>query len=403
MAHLAAVMSKACRTVGPVAGSTWCPTPPAIALQCRRTAPPTRFYSTAGHTPGAAHGSPGPSAPPSPEGFDRADSHGPPPVALLAREAERDGGADALQFSPLQRRGLGGAGAVLAVGGLGGLAWLHWPLVSLSGLCAGALGCGGALMALAANGKLPNPKQDQSSKAKPLLELKLLNNGHRLKGELEALAKLEAPKALPKDVEQALSAADEASRQARQAVAEDRQKALLAEAETAIAAGADGHAVRRRFRPRLFVFDFNASASGMLRPQSLEGALELLRTQVDFILESASEHDAALLRLTSPGGPVAPYGLAAAQLLRLRDAGVGLTVCVDTVAASGGYMMACTADRIVAAPFAMVGSIGVIAGVPNVHKVLERNDVEFTQVTRGPCKNGVQCAVEVADSPVESE
>merc|ERR1712190_271872 len=97
-------------------------------------------------------------------------------------------------------------------------------------------------------------------------------------------------------------------------------------------------------------------------------------------------YDEALLRLTSPGGQVATYGLAASQLQRLRDAGVRLTVCVDTIAASGGYMMACVADDIVAAPFALVGSIGVIAGVPNIHKILERNEVEFNQFTAGKCK-----------------
>jgi len=107
---------------------------------------------------------------------------------------------------------------------------------------------------------------------------------------------------------------------------------------------------------------------------------------VSFILAAASEHDEALLRLTSPGGGVATYGLAAAQLQRLRAAGVRLHVCVDTVAASGGYMMACVGNTITAAPFAMVGSIGVIAGVPNFHRILERNEVEFQQITAGKYK-----------------
>lgn len=70
-----------------------------------------------------------------------------------------------------------------------------------------------------------------------------------------------------------------------------------------------------------------------------------------------------LLRLESPGGVVHGYGLAASQLQRLRQAGVRLTVAVDKVAASGGYMMACVADRIVAAPFAIIGSIGVVAQI----------------------------------------
>merc|ERR1711920_1094722 len=108
-----------------------------------------------------------------------------------------------------------------------------------------------------------------------------------------------------------------------------------------------------------------------------------------FVLASASEHDEVLLRLASPGGAVPTYGLAAAQLQRIRDAGIRLTICVDTVAASGGYMMACVADHVIAAPFAMVGSIGVIAGSPNFHELLERNQVEFTQVTAGKYKRTV--------------
>jgi serine protease SohB len=143
-------------------------------------------------------------------------------------------------------------------------------------------------------------------------------------------------------------------------------------------------------RPRLFVFDFKpGEGAEAAMPQSTKSRIELLTASVDFILATASKHDEALLRLTSPGGAVSTYGLAAAQLQRLRDEGVRLTICVDTIAASGGYMMACVGDRIVATPFSMVGSIGVIAGVPNLHKVLERNDVEFVQETAGKYKRTV--------------
>ncbi len=78
--------------------------------------------------------------------------------------------------------------------------------------------------------------------------------------------------------------------------------------------------------------------------------------------------------MTSPGGFVSSYGFAASQLERIRKAGVTLAVCIDTVAASGGYMMACIAHTIVAAPFAIVGSIGVVAGVPNVSRLLKKNE-----------------------------
>jgi serine protease SohB len=96
-----------------------------------------------------------------------------------------------------------------------------------------------------------------------------------------------------------------------------------------------------------------------------------------------------LLRLESPGGMVNRYGFAAAQLLRLRDAQLPLTVMVDTVAASGGYLMAAVADRIVASPFALVGSIGVIAQIPNFHRWLQARDIDWEQFTAGKFKRTV--------------
>ena len=57
------------------------------------------------------------------------------------------------------------------------------------------------------------------------------------------------------------------------------------------------------------------------------------------------------------------YGLAASQLDRLRQHNIPLTASVDKVAASGGYMMACVANNIISAPFAILGSIGVTGQV----------------------------------------
>jgi serine protease SohB len=93
-----------------------------------------------------------------------------------------------------------------------------------------------------------------------------------------------------------------------------------------------------------------------------------------------------MLRLESGGGTVNGYGLGAAQLQRLRDAELELTVCVDRVAASGGYMMACVAQQLIAAPFAIVGSIGVVAQMPNFNRWLKKHDVDFEQVTAGEYK-----------------
>ena len=96
------------------------------------------------------------------------------------------------------------------------------------------------------------------------------------------------------------------------------------------------------------------------------------------------------MRITSPGGPVSDYGLAAAQLARLKASGVATTACVDLVAASGGYMLACAAGRVLSAPFAIVGSIGVVAQAPNVHRLLDKSGVEVVQRTAGEYKRTLQ-------------
>ena len=104
------------------------------------------------------------------------------------------------------------------------------------------------------------------------------------------------------------------------------------------------------------------------------------------ILAAAGADDRVLVRLENPGGTVHEHGLAASQLLRVKQHGLQLIVAVDKVAASGGYLMACVADEIIAAPFAIIGSIGVIAQLPNFHRFLEAKGVDFEQVTAGRYK-----------------
>jgi serine protease SohB len=118
-------------------------------------------------------------------------------------------------------------------------------------------------------------------------------------------------------------------------------------------------------------------------------AFVALREEITAILQVARAGDAVYLRLESGGGMVNRYGLAAAQLLRLRDAQLSLTVMVDTVAASGGYLMAAVADKIVASPFALIGSIGVIAQVPNFHRWLQARNIDWEQFTAGKYKRTV--------------
>jgi len=135
---------------------------------------------------------------------------------------------------------------------------------------------------------------------------------------------------------------------------------------------------RTEGRKRLFVVDFN----GDIRATEVAA----LRVLVTTILLDAHEGDAVLVRIENAGGTVHEHGLAASQLARLRAKGIHLTVAVDKIAASGGYLMACVADRIVAAPFAVLGSIGVLAELPNFHRLLERHGVDFELHTAGEHK-----------------
>lgn len=113
---------------------------------------------------------------------------------------------------------------------------------------------------------------------------------------------------------------------------------------------------------------------------------ETFAQEVSAVIEVATTSDEVVVRLESAGGLVHAYGLASAQLDRLREAGLTTTVCIDKVAASGGYMMACTAHHIKAAPFAVIGSIGVVAQVPNIHRFLKRNDIDVELLTAGKYK-----------------
>ena len=114
-----------------------------------------------------------------------------------------------------------------------------------------------------------------------------------------------------------------------------------------------------------------------------------LREEISAILNVAKADDEVLLRLESPGGVVHGYGLAASQLARLKQKGIKLTIAIDKVAASGGYMMACVADHIIAAPFAIIGSIGVVAQIPNIHRLLKKHDVDVDVMTAGEFKRTV--------------
>ncbi|WP_273861512.1 protease SohB [Pseudomonas sp. LA5] len=134
-------------------------------------------------------------------------------------------------------------------------------------------------------------------------------------------------------------------------------------------------------KSRVYVLDFHGDIKAT--------ANEHLRNEITAVLTLATPKDEVVVRLESGGGLVHSYGLAASQLARIRQAGIPLTICVDKVAASGGYMMACIGDRILCAPFAILGSIGVVAQLPNVHRLLKKHDVDFEVFTAGQYKRTV--------------
>lgn len=129
---------------------------------------------------------------------------------------------------------------------------------------------------------------------------------------------------------------------------------------------------------KLFVIHFDGDIKA--------SAVDDLRETITAIILTAKQEDRVLVCLESPGGMVNAYGLAASQLQRLRDANIYLVAAIDKVAASGGYMMACVANEIIAAPFSIIGSIGVVAQLPNFHRLLEKNNIDFEQITAGEYK-----------------
>ena len=156
-----------------------------------------------------------------------------------------------------------------------------------------------------------------------------------------------------------------------------QKKKLKLEAKAAKAKAKHGDTTAAT-KPRVWVIDFKGSMDAH--------EVSSLREEITAVLTVATQQDQVVVRLESPGGVVHGYGLAASQLQRIRDKQIPLTVAVDKVAASGGYMMACVADKIVAAPFAILGSIGVVAQIPNLNRFLKNKDIDVELHTAGQYK-----------------
>jgi serine protease SohB len=168
--------------------------------------------------------------------------------------------------------------------------------------------------------------------------------------------------------------------EAHKASLKEEKKAEKKKAKSAKKSRKKGDAEEER-RKRLYVLEFDGDMKA--------SAADNLREEISAVLPQVEEGDEVLVKVESPGGLVHSYGLAASQLQRIRAAEVPLTIAVDKVAASGGYMMACVANRIIAAPFALIGSIGVLAQLPNFHRLLKKNDIDFELFTAGEYKRTV--------------
>ncbi|EKO3497589.1 protease SohB [Vibrio fluvialis] len=196
------------------------------------------------------------------------------------------------------------------------------------------------------------------------------------KGELEVTNLTEQHKQTVEQLESHLH--DDAFLKARDKAEKKSEKEKNKSREKEVKKAAKSGELDTKRAPHLFVLDFHGSIDAK--------EVTSLREEVTAILAVAQQGDEVLLRLETGGGMVHGYGLASSQLDRLKAAGLPLTIAVDKVAASGGYMMACIADKIVSAPFAIVGSIGVVAQLPNFNKLLKKHDIEFEQLTAGEYK-----------------
>ena len=171
-----------------------------------------------------------------------------------------------------------------------------------------------------------------------------------------------------------------------QTQASELKKAVMSKGDWKVEAKAQkakdkAEAKQEKSRPRAYVVDFKGDLKASAVPS--------LREEISAILDVATENDQIVLRLENYGGVVHEHGLAASQLVRIRDRNIPLLISVDKVAASGGYLMACVATKVFVAPFAILGSIGVIAQLPNFNRMMDSHGVDFEQITAGNYKRNV--------------
>lgn len=199
-----------------------------------------------------------------------------------------------------------------------------------------------------------------------------LTQRKRQRGELRITRLSEQYKEMQEDMSLALLDSHQQKLWHKAQKKKHKQEAKAAKAKAKL------NAPKEKVTPRVYVLDFKGSMDAH--------EVSSLREEVTAVLAVATPQDQVVVRLESPGGVVHGYGLAASQLQRLREKQIPLTVAVDKVAASGGYMMACVADKIVAAPFSIIGSIGVVAQIPNFNRFLKNKEIDIELHTAGQYK-----------------
>ncbi|MDV0593499.1 MULTISPECIES: protease SohB [unclassified Enterobacter] len=199
-----------------------------------------------------------------------------------------------------------------------------------------------------------------------------LTQRKRQRGELRITRLSEQYKEMQEDMSLALLDSHQQKLWHKAQKKKHKQEAKAAKANAKL------NAPKEKVTPRVYVLDFKGSMDAH--------EVSSLREEVTAVLAVATPQDQVVVRLESPGGVVHGYGLAASQLQRLREKQIPLTVAVDKVAASGGYMMACVADKIVAAPFSIIGSIGVVAQIPNFNRFLKNKEIDIELHTAGQYK-----------------
>ena len=225
-------------------------------------------------------------------------------------------------------------------------------------------------------------------KKEPHLTFKHWN--HRFENDFEHLEReMHAASFLPKDAAKLLKKARKKEEKSQKLKDKEKSTKTVTTIREKLQRGLKTKEVLKEHSNCVYVLTFIGNI--------MASEVEQLREQISFLLQIAQPADEIVVRITSPGGAVPQYGLASSQLERLKQAGLRCVVCVDTVAASGGYMMASVADKIIAAPFAIIGSIGVVAGIPNFHRVLQKNEVDYHLFTAGQYKRTVTPFSEVTD------